>query len=269
MTIKDEPDVKQTESEESDLDQKISDQAIKLEETQRVDDTEADKMITAGVHFGHKTNKKHPKMEPYIHGVRNGVNIIDIQKTEEKLEESLKYIEDLISKGGVLMVVGTKIQLTGPAKLFAEECELPYIIERWLGGTFTNFENIKKRVDYLKDLEKKKEEGELEKYTKKEQLDMSREITILKNKFEGLKPLSKLPDAVLILDMDKDDLAVKEARMKDIKIIAITDTNVNPELVNYPIPANDDAISSVTYILDRIKERILKAKAGVQKRQAE
>lgn len=223
------------------------------------DKTEAEKMVEAGVHFGHKTNKKHPKMAPYIHGVRNGVNIIDISKTEEKLEEALKYIEELILKGGILMIVGTKVQLVNLAKSFAEECNLPYTTERWLGGTFTNFENIKKRVDHLKDLEKKKEEGELEKYTKKEQLDISREIITLKRKFEGLKPLTKLPDAILILDMDKDDLVVKEARMKKVTIIAIADTNVNPELADYPIPANDNAISSVAYILGRMKERILKA----------
>ncbi len=265
MTIKkEEPDLEQTEfEEEGDLRQ------IEPEEKPYMNPTEAEKMVMAGLHFGHRTNKKHPKMEPYIHGVRNGVNIIDIRKTEEKLEDALNFMEKLISRGGVLMVVGTKVQLTGPAKSFAEECNLPYIVERWLGGTFTNFESIKKRVDHLKDLEKKKEEGELEKYTKKEQLDISREIDSLKIKFEGLKPLSKLPDAILVLDMDKDDLAVKEAIMKNVKIVAIADTNVNPEMADYPIPANDDAISSVQYILDRIKERIMRAKTSVQKEQSE
>lgn len=253
MFIKEESGVKE-------IDREDPKEIIKPEE----DKTEADKMITAGVHFGHKTNKKHPKMEPYIYGVRNGVNIIDIDKTEEMLEKALKYIEGLILKGGTIMVIGTKIQLVGLVKSFAEECNLPYITGRWLGGTFTNFENIKKRVDYLKELEKKKENGELEKYTKKEQLDISREIIILKRKFEGLKSLSKLPDAILVLDMDKDKLSVKEAIMKNITIIGIADTNVNPELANYPIPANDDAVSSVTYILGRIKERILRANTRKQ-----
>ncbi len=253
MSMKDESEIKEME---------VAEPANQVEPVK--DETEADRMITAGVHFGHKTNKKHPKMEPYIHGVRNGVNIIDINKTEEKLEEALKYVEGLIAKGGTVMVVGTKVQLVNMARSFAEECGLPYIVDRWLGGTFTNFESIKKRVDHLKDLEKKKEEGEFEKYTKKEQLDISREIIVLKRKFEGLKPLSKLPDAILILDMDKDDLAVKEAIMKGVTVVGVTDTNVNPELADYPIPANDDAISSIAYILNRFKERILKVNAKRQ-----
>ncbi len=221
---------------------------------------EVEKMTTAGLHFGHRTSKKHPKMGPYIHTTRSGINIINLQKTDEKLEEALKFIEELISKGGQLLVVGTKVQLTGITKTFAEECQLPYVLKRWLGGTLTNFETIKKRIDHLKDLEKKREEGSLEKYTKKEQLNISREIEALKLKFEGLKSLSQLPEAILILDMDKDALVVKEARDKKVKIIGIVDTNVNPELADYPIPANDDAISSVHYILNRIKEKIIEAK---------
>jgi len=222
--------------------------------------SEVEKMMAAGLHFGHRPSKRHPKMDPYIQTVRSGVNIINLQKTDEKLEEALKFIEETISKEGKLLVVGTKVQLMRMTKVFAEECQLPYVLKRWLGGTLTNFEIIKKRVDYLKDLEKKKEEGHLEKYTKKEQLDISREIEALKLKFEGLKSLTKLPEAILILDMDKDALVGKEAREKKVKIIGIVDTNVNPELVDYPIPANDDAISSVQYILDRIKERIIRAK---------
>jgi len=223
--------------------------------------SETDKMLSAGVHLGHRTNKKHPKMEPYIHGTKNGVNIIDIDKTEEKLNQAIGYIKQLVAKEGTLLVVATKVQLIELAKEFALETGFPYVLERWLGGTFTNFESIKKRVDHLKDLEKKKEEGEFDKYTKKERLDLDREIISLKRRFEGLKSLSKLPDAVLVLDMDKDVLVIKEAKMKDIIVVGIADTNTNPEIVEYPIPANDDAISSVTYILNRIKDGVLSSKS--------
>lgn len=222
--------------------------------------TEADLMVDAGVHLGHRVNKKNPKMDKYIFGVRNGVSVIDVSKTEEELEKALMYIEKLISEKGTLMVVGTKVQLRKITKSFAEESDIPYVIERWLGGTFTNFEIIKKRVDYLKELETKKESGDLEKYTKKERLDIDRKIESLKIKFEGLKKLEKNPDAVLILDMEKDEIAVKEAIEKNVKIIGITDTNIDPNLADYPIPANDDAVSSISYVLDRIKKSILKVK---------
>jgi len=221
---------------------------------------EAEKMIEAGLHFGHKKNKKHPKMEPYIYGVRGGVNIIDVSKTEEKMKEAFDFLLDVVSKDGKVLVVGTKVQFKDIVKGFAEECNFAYVTERWLGGTLTNFDNIKKRVDYLKDLEKQKEDGSLEKYTKKEQLDISREIESLKKRFEGLKSLSKFPDVVFVLDMEKDHLAVKEALDKNIKIVAIADTNVNPELANYIIPANDDAVSSVSYILNNLKEKVLSLK---------
>lgn len=221
---------------------------------------EAEKMIEMGLHFGHKKNKKHPKMEPYIYGVRGGINIIDISKTEDKMKEAFDFLLDVISKGGKVLIVGTKVQLKDIVESFANDCGFAYVTDRWLGGTLTNFENIKKRVDYLKDLEKQKEEGSLEKYTKKEQLDISREIESLRKRFEGLKSLSKLPDAVFVLDMEKDNLAVKEARDENIKVVAIADTNVNPELADYIIPANDDAISSVSYILNSLKEKILSLK---------
>lgn len=238
---------------------------VKTETVPKGFETETDKMILAGLHFGHKKNKKHPKMQPYIHGVRNGINIIDLGKTEEKLQEALAFIKTLISESKVILVVGTKVQLSELVKSFANECNLPYITERWLGGTFTNFDNIKKRVDYLKGLEKKETDGELEKYTKKERLDISREIESLKVKFEGLKSLTKLPDAIFVIDVEDDSIAVKEAIMKNVKIIAITDTNVNPELVDYPIPGNDDAVSSVKYILNRIKEVIINTEKKPQK----
>ena len=227
------------------------------EKTKKVDfklDTE--EMAQAGVHFGHRTSRVHPKMQPYLYGVRNTVHIIDLEKTKEKFEEALKFIQELISENKILLLVGTKIQVKDLVKEIAKDCSLPYVNERWLGGTFTNFEIIKKRIEYFKDLEKKKAGGELEKYTKKERAKIDQELRDLEIKFGGIKDLEKLPDAIFVLDMKKDNLAVKEARMRGIKVIGISDTNVDPSLADYPIPANDDAISSVKYILDKVKEAI-------------
>ena len=147
----------------------------------------------------------------------------------------------------------------------ALECGISYVTERWLGGTFTNFETIQKRVSYFKDLEKKREMGDLEKYTKKERLDFDKEIASLKVKFDGVRNMTKLPEAVIIFGLDKDLTCALEAKRKGIKIISITDTNVNPDIVDYMIPANDDAISSVRYIINTIKETILNSKAAVVK----
>ncbi len=137
---------------------------------------------------------------------------------------------------------------------------MPYVVERWLGGTFTNFETILKRVDYFKELEKKKASGELEKYTKKERMEIDKEIALLKIKFEGIKNMAKLPEAVFVFDLRKDDTCAREAKRKGVKIIALCDTNIDPTGIDYPIPANDDAISSVKYILEKVKETILDAK---------
>jgi small subunit ribosomal protein S2 len=219
-----------------------------------------EEMAKVGLHFGHKTSKVHPKMFPFIFGVRNNIHIIDLEKTKEKFEEALKFIQNLVLQNKVILFVGTKPQIKDLVKEIATELGFPYVNERWLGGTFTNFEVIKKRAEYLKDLEKKKAEGFFEKYTKKERAEIEEKIEKLQKKFGGIKNLEKLPDAIFVCDMVKDKLAVKEAREKGVKIIAISDTNADPTLADYPIPANDDAISSVKYILEKVKEVILKIK---------
>ena len=226
---------------------------------------DVEEMAKAGLHFGHRTSKVNPKMAPYIFGVRNGVHIIDLEKTKEKLKEALKFIQQLVSENKILLIVGTKFQIKDLVKDFAKEFNFPYITERWLGGTFTNFPVIKKRCEYLKELEQKIQNQEImEKYTKKERKQMEKEFQKLELKFGGIKNLERLPDAVFILDMKKDELAVKEARRKGVKIIAISDTNADPSLADYPIPANDDAISSVKYILEKVKEAILTQKSKVK-----
>jgi len=224
-----------------------------------------EEMAQAGLHFGHKSSKIHPKMKPYLYGVRNGVHIIDLEKTAEKLKEALNFMKEAVADGKIILIVGTKIQAKALVKQTAEECGLPYITERWLGGTLTNFETIKKRIDYFKDLERKKKEGELENYTKKERIKFDEELKNLEIKFGGIKILDKVPDIVFVLDMQKDDLAIKEAKAKDVKVVALADTNVDPTLADYPIPANDDAMLSVKYILEKVKEVIKIAQSKVKK----
>jgi small subunit ribosomal protein S2 len=220
----------------------------------------AEEMAQAGLHFGHKTSKINPKMKPYLCGTRNSISIIDLEKTTEKMKEALDFIQDIVSEGKTLILVGTKVQVKELLKNTAEECGLPYVSERWLGGTFTNFETIKKRIDYFKDLESKRNSGELEKYTKKEKAIFDREIKGLQMRFGGIKTLTRVPEAIFIADMKKDILAIREAKIKGVKVIGIADSNVDPNLADYPIPANDDAITSLKYILEKVKEAILNAK---------
>lgn len=216
-----------------------------------------EEMSQAGLQFGHKVSKLHPKMKPFVSGVKNNVNIIDLEKTAKELDRALKFIEKLVSENKIILFVGTKIQVKNLVKQTAEQCGMPYVTERWLGGTFTNFETIKKRVEYFMDLEKKRAAGELEKYTKKERLNFDKELEGLKIKFEGIKNMAKLPEVVIVFDMKKDDTCVREAKKKGIKIIGLADTNINPDFADYVIPANDDAISSVKYILEKIKQVIV------------
>jgi small subunit ribosomal protein S2 len=224
---------------------------------------DAQDMANAGLHFGHRTSRVNPKMQPYIFGVRNGLHIIDLQKTIEKMDEALKFIQKLVMENKVILVVGTKVQASDLIKEISQECGLLYVSERWLGGTFTNFETISKRIGFFRDLELKKSSGELEKYTKKERAIFDKKLKDFEAKFGGMKNMTKIPDAVLVLDMKKDALAVKEARAKGVKIIAIAHTNVDPSMADYPIPANDDSASSLKYILEKIKEAILKVRPSV------
>jgi small subunit ribosomal protein S2 len=219
-----------------------------------------EEMAEAGLYFGHRVSGINPKIKPYLEGVRNNVHIFDLEKTAEKFSEALEFIQKTVSEKKKIILVGTKIQIKDLVEKTGEECGIPYVNRRWLGGTFTNFEVIKKRIDYFKELEEKKKTGELEKYTKKERVKIDKEIEDLHKKLEGLKTLEKLPEAVFICDLRKDELAAKEAGETGIKVIAITDTNVNPELADFPIPANDDAISSVKYILEKVAEVIKKCK---------
>jgi len=228
-----------------------------------------EEMMKAGLHFGHRTSKVHPKIKPYLQGVRNTIHIFNLEKTAKKLKEALAFIEELIAQGKTLLLVGTKIQARELLKETAQECGLPFVSGRWLGGTFTNFEVIRKRIDYFKNLEREKREGELEKYTKRERAKIDQEIEKLEERFGGIKEMEKIPEAIFVLDLKKDILAVKEAKKKGVTVVGIADTNVDPELADYPIPANDDAISSIKYILEKVKEAVLKGKERAEKMKKE
>ncbi len=220
----------------------------------------SEEMFEAGVHFGHQATKWTPRMEPYIFGLKNNVHIIDLEKTIEKLKEALDFVRTLSAGGGTILFVGT----TPMAKKIAEEaapaCQMPYVSERWLGGTLTNFKIILKRLDHFRDLVRKKESGELAKYTKKEQHDFNEEIKKLERKFGGIKKLAKRPDALFVLSAKKNLLAIKEARAAGVKIVALCDTNVDPTIVDYPIPSNDDAISALRLMADCVVRAIEEGK---------
>jgi small subunit ribosomal protein S2 len=213
-------------------------------------------MLKAGVHFGHRTSRWHPKMAPFIFGSRAGVHIIDVEKTQVMLEKTISYVEDLVSRGGMILFVGTKKQATDLVQKVATDANAPYVNTRWLGGTFTNFSEIQRLIKNYLDLKDKREKGELKKYTKLEQLQFDRQIVELEGKIGGISTLTKLPEAIFVLDVRHDKTAVDEARKKGVKVIAVCDTNVNPDKIDHVIPANDDSIASLTMITKLMGEAV-------------
>jgi small subunit ribosomal protein S2 len=218
-------------------------------------------MLKAGVHFGHKKSKKHPKMDEYIFAVRNGISIIDLSKTKFKLSEAADFAKKVSADGGTVLFVGTKRQAGKIVKEAAERCEMPYVSERWLGGTFTNFDKILIGKKRLESLIAQKESGELEKkYTKKEVQEIGREMKRLEIKFGGIKKVNKIPEAVFVVDIEEEETAILEANKVGVPIIAITDSNTDPSTVTYPIPSNDDAIRSIELVTNVIADAIIEGK---------
>jgi len=211
-------------------------------------------MLKAGVHFGHKTTKWNPKMASFIFGVRNDTHIIDLEKTIIKLNEALVFVKKLAKANGIIVFVGTKKQAKAYIKEIAIKINMPYVADRWIGGLLTNFSIISKQIRLMEQLEMDLKSGALDKYTKKERVMIEKKIKKLNQKFGGLRLLKKLPDAVFVTDINEDRIAVNEAREKNIPIIALADTNTDPGLVTYPIPANDDALSSIKIIMNKIAE---------------
>jgi small subunit ribosomal protein S2 len=218
-------------------------------------------MAKAGVHFGHHTSKWHPKMKDYIYGSKNSIHIIDLNTTKEKLETALDFISETVASGKDILFVSTKKQAIPIVRSIADETGMPYMVRRWVGGIFTNFKAINKRVKQLVVLEEKLEANQLKAYTKKERKVFSDKVEKGNKIFAGVKDLRGLPGAVFVQDIMKDSLAIKEARDLNIPVVALADTNANPELVNYVIPANDDAISSIQYIYGLVAQTITEAKS--------
>ncbi|MFT5203959.1 MAG: small subunit ribosomal protein S2 [Candidatus Aldehydirespiratoraceae bacterium] len=199
-------------------------------------------LLEAGVHFGHQTRRWNPKMKRFIHGERSGIHIVDLHQTLNHLEKSYVFVRDLVANGGTVLFIGTKKQAQDSIESYAERCNMPYINERWLGGMLTNYQTISKRVGKMKEYVRMRDSGELEAMPKKEALLISRELVKLERNLGGIRDMEKLPDAIFVLDTKKEHIAVTEARKIGIPIVAVVDTNCDPDLVDYAIPGNDDAI---------------------------
>lgn len=226
-----------------------------MEETKINYNISINDMIEAGLGYGHDKSKLNPKMKEYVAKQKDRVSLIDLEKTAQKLSEAMDFAKQLKSEGKTIVFVGTKVATRDLVKTTALKCNSPYVVDRWIGGLFTNFKEIKKRINYFKDLEASvKEEGFEKKYVKKERLKMMKELERLRIKFDGVKNMEELPGAIFIVDVDQDEIALKEAIQCGVKIIAISDTNVNPQELDYPIPGNDDAYTAVEYVLYKIEE---------------
>jgi small subunit ribosomal protein S2 len=219
-------------------------------------------MLEAGVHFGHERSKKNPAMEPYIFTLRNRIAIIDLEQTREQLKRAAIFLYQLAqNQSNEILFVGTKRQARDIVKRYAEICHMPYVTRRWLGGTLTNFNTILKSIEKLDDLKKQQENPETyAKMTKKEKAVQTKEIERLENVLEGIKPLRKLPAAIMVAGSHDDELAIKEARRVGISVVALVDTNADPNLIDYPIAANDDALRSLDLLINTLSRAILKAR---------
>ena len=219
-------------------------------------------LLEAGAHFGHKTSRWHPKMAPYIHSKRQEAHIINLEKTVEALEIALPELTKIVQSGKKVLFVGTKKQMKALVSEAAQSVDMPYVTERWIGGTLTNVETINKRIKKLKDLERRMASGELEnRYNKLEVQHFQDEIDNLNQRYGGIKDMTEQPAAVIVMDTIQDKNAIKEAKILHIPVFAIVDTNSDPSIIDYPIPANDDATKSIKLLLDYFVGAIQEAKA--------
>lgn len=219
-------------------------------------------LLEAGVHFGHQTRRWNPKMDRYIFTERNGIYIIDLQKTVKKVEEAYNFIHSMAQEGGKVLFVGTKKQAQESVKEEAERCGMYFINQRWLGGTLTNFETIQKRIARLKELEKMQEDGTFDVLPKKEVILLNKEMERLEKFLGGIKEMKTLPDVLFVIDPRKERIAIAEARKLNIPIVAIVDTNCDPDEVDYVIPGNDDAIRAVKLLTGKMADAIIEATSG-------
>jgi len=214
-------------------------------------------LLETGVHFGHRTNRWNPKMKTFIYTERNGIHIIDLQQTMTALDRAYEAVRDAVSEGGFVLFVGTKRQAQDSIAEQSERCGMPYVNQRWLGGTLTNWRTIRQRIDYLVNLEERQERGDFERLLKKEALQLEREIAKLNQRLGGVKDMRRLPDMLFMTDVRREATAVKEANKLDIPIVAMVDTNCDPDPIDYVIPANDDAIRAVKLITTKIADAVI------------
>ncbi len=225
---------------------------------------ELQQLLEAGVHFGHLTRRWNPKMKPFIFMEKNGIHIIDLKKTQEYLDIACEEVKKIVLQGKQILYVGTKKQAKEIIRTEAERAGMPYVIERWLGGTLTNFVTIRKSVKKLQNIEKMEADGTIDELTKKERLKILREKEKYQKILGGIRDMTTLPGAVYIVDIKKEHIAVSEARKLNIPVFAMLDTNCDPDFVDYPIPANDDAIKSIQLITHVFTDAILEAKAVLE-----
>lgn len=222
-------------------------------------------LLEAGVHFGHRTRRWNPKMKPFIFTERNGIHIIDLQQTIVRLEQAYNTIRDTVAGGGGVLFVGTKKQAQESIVAAAQKCEMPYVEQRWLGGTLTNWQTIRQRLAHLMEMERRRETGDLERLPKKEILQIEQLIAKLNRRLGGLKTMTRLPNLVIIVDVRREAIAVKEANILGIPILAMVDTNCDPDPIDMVIPSNDDAIRAIKLIIDYLSDAV---NEGLQIRQA-
>jgi small subunit ribosomal protein S2 len=218
-------------------------------------------LLESGVHFGHRTNKWNPKMRSYIFTERNGIHIIDLQQTVKLLDEAYNFVRDKVTNGGTILFVGTKRQAQDTIRDEAERCGMPYVNERWLGGTITNWFTIQKRIFELERLERMRDSGQIDLLTKKEGLLIERDIERLDKRLHGIRTMKRIPDILFVVDVMREETAVHEANLKDIPVLAMIDTNCDPKNVDYVIPSNDDAIRAIKLIVGKIADAVMEGKA--------
>lgn len=219
-------------------------------------------MLEAAVHFGHKTQKWNPNMKKYIYGSKNGIHIFDLYKTMEMLEKATAYLNESVKTGKKVLIVCTKPQASTIIEDLGKDTNMPYVSKKWMGGLLTNFSTMKQRIKYYQKLFKEEKEGEFSKYTKKEAAQLKKTIAKLENALGGVRDMDKLPDVVFVGDAVRDRIAINEANKLKIPVVAIVDTNADPTGVDYPIPGNDDAIKSLTYLLGKVKISMLNKPAN-------
>lgn len=214
---------------------------------------EVTEMFKAGLHFGYTRTRRHPKMRPFIFGTKSNIEVFDLTKIHPKLTEALDFVRELGKENKTILLVGSKACAKGLLEATAKDIGMPYISGRWLGGTLTNFKVISERIQHWQELKRQQDSGELKKYKKHEQLNISKEIEKLEYVFGGIESMKKLPQAMLVIDLNEEILAVKEAKKKQIPVVALTSSDTDPSLADYAIPANDNSKASIEYVLDRMK----------------